>query len=264
MRRALIWLLASALLSGSCVSNFRPEDSSLGPMVIRADYSAILPRDLQADKYKLRVSMYCYESANDNLVGGCVIYPSPKENEAVLSVPLLKRDEQYTVVVIADFLEKRSEEYDMQLWYHVLSNRLTDLYLERVNTTPSPADVMGYFSTRLSPGEEEVTLSLSSPGKLGRVAVTNYGKTTDVQWSFQSAFRFAPFNASSAVRSGDYTSQAADCGCFFVPYDNTATNFSFHSAAAGNTTAVINLAPFKRFLITVDALTGIISVREMP
>lgn len=264
MRRALIWLLASALLSGSCVPNFRPEDSSLGPMVVRADYSAILPRDLQADKYKLRVSMYCYESTKDSLVGSSIVYPSLQEEETILSVPLLKREEQYTIVVIADFLEKRSEEYNMQLWYHVLSSRLTDLYLERVNTTPSPADAMGYFSTRLFPGEEEVTLSLSSPGKLGRVVVTNYEKTTDVQWAFSSAFRFAPFNASSAVRSGDYTSQAADCGCFFVPYNDTATNFSFYSMAAGNATAVINLAPFKRFLITVDALTGIISVREMP
>ena len=264
MRRALIWLLVLVLLSGSCVPNFRPEDSSLGPMVVRADYSAILPRDLQADKYKLRVSMYCYESANDNLVGGCVVYPSPNENEAVLSVPLLKRDEQYTVVVIADFLEKRSEEYNMQLWYHVLSNRLTDLYLERVNTTPSSADAMGYFSTRLSPGEEEVTLSLQSPGKQGRIIINNYEKTTDVQWALQSAFRFAPFNSSSAARSGNYTSQTADCGCYFVPYDDTATAFSFYSASAGNATAVINLAPYNRFLITVDALTGIISVREMP
>ena len=255
---------ALVLLLGSCVPNFRPEESSLGPMVVRADYSVILPRDLQADKYKLRVSMYCYESTKDSLVGGCVVYPSPKENEAVLSVPLLKRDEQYTVVVIADFLEKRSEEYNMQLWYHVLSNRLTDLYLERVNTTPSSADAMGYFSTRLSPGEEEVTLSLSAPGKLGRVVVTNYEKTTDVQWAFSSAFRFAPFNSSSAARSGDYVSQAQSGDCFFIPYGNTSTSFFFHSTAAGDVTTPINLAPYNRFLITVDALTGIPSVREMP
>lgn len=268
MRRSLIWLSALVLLLGSCVPNFRPEDSSLGPMVVRADYSAILPKELQTDKYKLRVSMYCYESTKDSLVGKTAVYPSPQENDAVLFVPILERDEQYTVVIVADFLERRSEEYSMQLWYHVRTNFLTDFYMERVSSTPSEADAIGYLSTRLFPGEEEVPLSLQSPGKPGRVIVDNYDKTTDVQWTLRSAFRIGPFNSSSAGRTGDHASQyVSDTqagNCFFVPYENSSTHFGFTSAAAGEVATTIDLAPYTRFLITVDALTGIPSVQEMP
>lgn len=264
MRISLSYIiLVLALSAVSCAPNFKPDESAWGPIRLCVDYSRMLPQGKDAGPYILRLSMYCYDSETDDLVGQSVSYPDPQLGQVLMGVRGMEREKAYNVAVIADYLEKQSEEYNKQRWYHILSGHRTDMHLERTDTRPSAFDALGYFTASLCPGEEEVFVSLSPVGIFGKVEVTCYEQTENVSWAIKTAFRFAPFNPYVKARVDSYISGERESDCYFIPYDGSShTVLQFTSAAVTASSSTLDLLPYSRFRIRVDALSGNITLQD--
>lgn len=251
------------LVSLACVPNFTPESSNLGPIEIQAEFADLIPSEAGTDGFEARLTLYCYDTEKDSLVGKVEVLPGKTETEASLKIRQLERGRKYTVAVFFDYRQIISEDYGKQRWYHIHPEKRSDFHLERISDSPSACDVLGYFLSDVYPEDKPLLVNLSSLGKAGRVVIDNYDKTEAVSWSFSSAFRFAPFNPYAATRKDKCTSFEPGGWVFYVSDGTTYTEFKMESKAAGSKSALIDLSPYRNFVIRADAITGTIHIEGL-
>ena len=258
LRLPIILLIALT----ACQPNFRPEDSPLGPIVVTADVSDIVPPGEPDDNCFLRLGLYCYDAVTDSLVSFGEVITKETDKPIRISAPRLQRNTAYNVSVIADWQQRISADYTKQLWYKLFTEDRTNLRFERTSFN-SYYDAIGYYSGTLYPGEEGNHASITGLGKFGRVEIQNYDAATEVQWAFKTSFRFSPFNPGSAERVGTCTSDDKERGIYYIPTDTDGLLFGISSAQMEEKDSLLNVSSFQAFVIKADALTGAMTVESM-
>ena len=251
--------LTGILFLIGCKPNFTPEDSALGPLSVTSDFIGLFPFDSPSASYIPRVTLYCY-GPDGELAGQSTVYPSNPMEPFSVSVSRLKRNQIYSVFLMADFVKKISEDYYKDCWYQVSPDRISTCFMERNFPEPSEYDAVLLFDSMLYPEDEPYYVSLSNLGKSGRVRVVNYDSS--VIWGYETVARFAPFNNGASASIAVSSSSVQEGYFYHIPGKSSYLFFNLSADKCGTVSKSFDISSYNSFTVTADAATGEISLEK--